>query len=754
MNSLALCLSVACFAQGDGHAGLHPDDTTFFIAIPDLQQLFEAYLGTPAMKLLDDEEVQHFAAKIAGADPEQFHLRTELLELAATRVANLPPPLVRALSLLGEARSFSFSLSVPELDELIDELYSTNTEERAFELLTQHVGVLCFLEFQSPEAAAGAAEMLANLPGTELVAEEGVPALELDGASGVPQRIAIEGAPFGYWIAAAGDTLALGLGSATPGGLAGRIEDPSRSLAQREGFRTAGATFLGPEGVTVYETWFHLDRLSDLVRVSTWGVPDSEQEVIEAAMKALVGHQAFDYRTRTRIVGDRFVGEGFEGWPSAATSMFDFLGTEPIDAETLAFLPPDAVAAWVTRMDPEILLERALEFATNATGADPGETLLRLERDYGLRPVDDLFQALGTRAAIYVLPISGLTIPKIHLALELRDPTAFQRAMEGFGRMAETLAPGEVRVETRPYRDVPLYTFAPKRDIGELAGSVGAPASVASMAPNLIDPELSVAIIGNRALFGISARSNKHEIKRLLGEDESSAAAHPLAGAEAGIPADATSASFVDWASMIGGFYSSFRTFMPMIAQYVQGLPFGPEDLPQADIFARHFEPSIAWTRPVEGGCYEYSQSSLGPEVPIAFLCGMGAAIFLPQAGIVRPDKGVVVESSEPPPPAPAGGEPSAEAARERTVVTLREIKLGLVLFKNEHDRHPEALSQLLEPSPNFPRGFLGGSEVPDDGWGRDVFYVRDEQAGTFRLWSAGPDGMDDSGADDDVVLN
>jgi hypothetical protein len=126
------------------------------------------------------------------------------------------------------------------------------------------------------------------------------------------------------------------------------------------------------------------------------------------------------------------------------------------------------------------------------------------------------------------------------------------------------------------------------------------------------------------------------------------------------------------------------------------------------------------------------------------------AALLVPR---VVTGRAIVVELEEQE-AVPGPEAPGEAAARDRTQVALRELKLAIVLFKSEHQRYPETLAQLIEPSPNFPRGFLEEGVVPGDGWGNEPLYACDPEAGTYRLWSAGPDGLDASGGGDDVRLN
>jgi hypothetical protein len=80
----------------------------------------------------------------------------------------------------------------------------------------------------------------------------------------------------------------------------------------------------------------------------------------------------------------------------------------------------------------------------------------------------------------------------------------------------------------------------------------------------------------------------------------------------------------------------------------------------------------------------------------------------------------------------------------------LKEVKLALVIFKAESSALPETLEELAVPTANYPRGFL--DVLPFDGWGRAFFYASDKESGSYRLWSAGPDGVNNDGRGDDVV--
>mgnify|MGYP002633133738 CR=1 FL=1 len=93
--------------------------------------------------------------------------------------------------------------------------------------------------------------------------------------------------------------------------------------------------------------------------------------------------------------------------------------------------------------------------------------------------------------------------------------------------------------------------------------------------------------------------------------------------------------------------------------------------------------------------------------------------------------------------------DPNLEAKAE-TSSTLKEVKLALVMFKAENSALPETLEELAVPTANYPRAFI--EVLPFDGWGRAFFYSADKETGSYRLWSAGPDGVNNGGKGDDVV--
>ena len=77
-------------------------------------------------------------------------------------------------------------------------------------------------------------------------------------------------------------------------------------------------------------------------------------------------------------------------------------------------------------------------------------------------------------------------------------------------------------------------------------------------------------------------------------------------------------------------------------------------------------------------------------------------------------------------------------------------MQVALKIYELDAGSYPAALDALTSSSERHPGGFLNSGEVPADGWGRQLRY--ELSAGEFRLWSVGPDGIDQRGRGDDIL--
>jgi hypothetical protein len=178
-------------------------------------------------------------------------------------------------------------------------------------------------------------------------------------------------------------------------------------------------------------------------------------------------------------------------------------------------------------------------------------------------------------------------------------------------------------------------------------------------------------------------------------------------------------------------------------------LPFDVTMLPEAETFAQFYEPTVLWATCDERGMYTHLESSFGPETLLG-LAAVGGAAFVGfqsfqasqselQVEQVTQEE-VTIEEHRPPP---------GSATRDN----LRLLTTRLAVYKLDVGRYPAELSGLLESTKNYPNGFLDDDVVPVDGWGNDFRYVPADDFKSYQLWSVGPDGVDQNGSGDDLVL-
>jgi hypothetical protein len=90
---------------------------------------------------------------------------------------------------------------------------------------------------------------------------------------------------------------------------------------------------------------------------------------------------------------------------------------------------------------------------------------------------------------------------------------------------------------------------------------------------------------------------------------------------------------------------------------------------------------------------------------------------------------------------------------KSQTLTALRDVKTGLAVYRSQFGRVPDALDDLLKPTDAFPNGFLDGNAVPKDGWHHALVYAAQDKGAKYELRSCGPNGVDDHGGGDDVLV-
>jgi len=308
--------------------------------------------------------------------------------------------------------------------------------------------------------------------------------------------------------------------------------------------------------------------------------------------------------------------------------------------------------------------------------------------------------------------------------VELRDAERFRAGLDGLTALLEEQAGGEFTVRNRPYHDQPLWTF--------IFGGGG------FSGPFAVSP--SLAIVKNHLIVTITSTRAKREIKRLM---EEPGELHPVLSFDPPPPQDASLIAYMDWPTFVNGAYKGARALLTFASGMSDGdMPFDPRLLPDAETFTRFFRPTVAWSHRVGTGArVTRIESSFGPETLLGAVVGVGSLAV----GVQQRTRHVEVEQVQ------TEEDPERAAAIEATQATLSEVATRLEVYRIENDHYPRTLAVLLEPTPNFPRGYLEREDVPNDGWERELHYQASTDGSSYSLWSLGENGVDEGGAGDDV---
>jgi Type II secretion system (T2SS), protein G len=605
------------------------------------------------------------------------------------------------------------------------DLSLANAEELPDQLLPRALGVVVEVGFTAP-----AAREFAQARALDLAAKIGWQAnatqdVMLRGERARVRELRDPKQPErAVWLLEQGNNLLLGYGSGSLEHVLASGREVRRSTEATPELTELARFLEEPSGATVAQGWMHLDPLEQLL--------EGIERELETQPGSEFGHLPFggDGLFRLRLDGERFVTElvtqSAPADPSAAKEL-DFLacvGGGPVPDSMWDFVPAESIGVYATSIDGQKLYGKILE-ALDAAGPDKHKALAELEKKHGFSLEQDLIGNLGGGAAAYLLPISGLTIPGAALVVELRDAERFRTGLDGVLRLLEEQAAGEFTVRYKPYHDQPMWSFS----FGGNQG-MGAPFSVSP----------SIAIVKDHLLITLTALRAKKEIKRLM---EEPAERHPMLK-EGATPADATAMGYMDWPSLFDGTYEGARKAIALFGG--NALPFDPELLPAADTFTRFFKPTRMWShRPADGVRATRIESSFGPETWLGLIGGGGALSVGVQArhatspAVAEAEAEVTEEDPE-----------RAEAVSQSSEL-LSEVATRLEVFRIDKGHYPAKLGELLEPTPNYPRGYLGRDDVPVDGWGRAFVYFAASDGASYGLWSLGENGADERGSGDDV---
>jgi hypothetical protein len=249
-------------------------------------------------------------------------------------------------------------------------------------------------------------------------------------------------------------------------------------------------------------------------------------------------------------------------------------------------------------------------------------------------------------------------------------------------------------------------------------------------------------------MISLTSTRAKKELKRLLSGEEQER--HRLFSVRGAPPSDAGTIAFMDWPGLVDGTYEGARAALTMFAGMMDELPVDPQGLPASSTFTRFFEPSVSWTRAIGPDVrLTRSESSFGPEMLVGLAGGVGALVLaiqdLKSSTAHLQESEVEVEQRAP--------DAATAAAQEETQAAMEWLATRLEVYRIENGAYPRALEVLAQPGSGYPKGYLDGGSMPDDGWGSALRYKAAPDGKGFTLWSAGANGADEGGLGDDILL-
>ncbi len=404
-------------------------------------------------------------------------------------------------------------------------------------------------------------------------------------------------------------------------------------------------------------------------------------------------------------------------YPHRAKSNVDeVFGAQPLTAEDLAIMHPAALVGGATTIDHVALLPWARSLIALVGQIEDAEAFEQL---YGFDPIRDLIDPLGSSVHWSLQGNLGLGVPPCQMSARVTDEAALKRGIQGFAKLLEANLPEQIELKTRTYKKVELFTF---HFISEKLQSGGLPVDLSV----LIRPTL--AVFEGRVILTPNQTLAKREIKRVL---KGAGPATIRAAALARNPnhENAGSIVFGDWMGILGRLASLGKSAAAMAGPGT--LPFDVNLIPDPDVITRHFEPSIELRTRTETCMLYESRSCVGPESVAGLLLGVGLV-----ANAVVPK---VMDSL-------------GSAQRGQCAADLVTLKSTVEMYAiNNGGNYPDSLERLIEPDANG-RRYLRQTVVPKDPWGGAYLYDPDADDSGPRLWSCGPDGVDNQGQGDDIT--
>jgi hypothetical protein len=210
-----------------------------------------------------------------------------------------------------------------------------------------------------------------------------------------------------------------------------------------------------------------------------------------------------------------------------------------------------------------------------------------------------------------------------------------------------------------------------------------------------------------------------------------------------------TGVSYSDTATNFENTYQSLLGLIPMMQmglqqQGIKDLPFDVSLLPTGEAIAQHLFGTVQLSYRVGDRAHmTQSRGPFGPETVLAMggLVAVGAGMIAYQQ-----QHKAATDAHQRKAAKTAKGDPVKQAQHD-----LADVTASITVYIITNNKPPASLDELTKPTPDYPKGYTQGQPIPVDPWGHAYAYTTDGKD-NYKIWSFGPNGVDDHGTGDDVV--
>lgn len=281
------------------------------------------------------------------------------------------------------------------------------------------------------------------------------------------------------------------------------------------------------------------------------------------------------------------------------------------------------------------------------------------------------------------------------------------------------------------------------------------------MTAGMFSPAVGITDDGWMVL-SITSTTVRAAMRKGVPEQTPSITSNPEASAFlAGLPEEVTSANWSDPRPGASGVWQSLGMLPMMVQGMPVDIPFDLTSIPPAEALVDNMRAAENYHTLEENVLVTHCVGNIGVADVVAAIEPLAVALvpygFLARASAAEPS---FVETH------PDGAHEfcencqeldcSGECSVDLNAAAFREIgrlQAGVVTYQIEQGRLPATLDELTAATETYSNGFLPNPArglVPDP-WGNPFVYRVDGE--DFALYSAGPDGIDNGGEGDDVVL-